>query len=218
MTIIIAIDGPSASGKGTLTKALAKRLGFEYLDTGSLYRVLAYHSLKTGLFPDEVDKIISLVSNIDFSEAKNLPLGSDEVSMMASKIASKPEIREALNIMQKEFPLGKIGVVIDGRDIGTQIFPNAECKFFITADVVVRAERRYKQLQNGGKNIIFEQVLQSLKERDELDRTRKIAPTLPASDAIIIDTSNLSAEEVLKLVIEKTFETLKRKQININLF
>ncbi|KIE05281.1 Cytidylate kinase [Candidatus Jidaibacter acanthamoeba] len=218
MTVIIAIDGPSASGKGTLSKGLARKLGFDNLDTGSLYRILAYYALEAELASNDAEKIVALVPGIDFSQPKNLILTSDKVSKMASEIASQPKVREALNSMQKNFPLGKAGVVIDGRDIGTVIFPDADCKFFITADLGVRAERRYKQLQSGRKDIIFDQVLQSLKERDELDRNRAIAPTLPADDAIIIDNSDLNADEVLQVVLEKTLETLKHKNININLF
>ncbi|AIF82077.1 cytidylate kinase [endosymbiont of Acanthamoeba sp. UWC8] len=218
MTVIIAIDGPSASGKGTLSKGLAKKLGFDYLDTGSLYRILGYYALEAELASNDAEKIVGLVPEIDFSKSKNLTLTSDKVSKMASEIASQPKVREALNSMQKNFPLGKVGAVIDGRDIGTVIFPDADCKFFITADLGVRAERRYKQLQSGRKDIIFDQVLQSLKERDELDRNRAIAPTLPADDAIIIDNSDLNADEVLQVVLEKTLETLKQKNININLF
>lgn len=218
MTVIIAIDGPSASGKGTLSKGLAKKLGFDYLDTGSLYRILGYYALEAELASNDAEKIVALVPGIDFSQPKNLILTSDKVSKMASEIASQPKVREALNSMQKNFPLGKAGAVIDGRDIGTVIFPEADCKFFITADLGVRAERRYKQLQSGRKDIIFDQVLQSLKERDELDRNRAIAPTLPADDAIIIDNSDLNADEVLQVVLEKTLETLKHKNININLF
>lgn len=218
MTVIIAIDGPSASGKGTLSKRLAAKLGFDYLDTGSLYRILGYYALEAKLASDEVEKIVALVPKIDFIKSKNLILTGDEVSKMASQIASRPKVREALNAMQKNFPLNKVGVVIDGRDIGTVIFPKADCKFFITADVAVRAKRRFKQLQSGRKDIIFDQVLQSLKERDELDRTRAIAPTLPAGDAVIIDNSDLNADEVFELVLEKTLERLKIKNININLF
>ncbi|MBA8667675.1 (d)CMP kinase [Holosporaceae bacterium 'Namur'] len=218
MTVIIAIDGPSASGKGTLSKGLARKLGFDYLDTGSLYRILGYYALEAKLASNEAEKIVALVPGIDFSQPKNITLTSDKVSKMASEIASQPKVREALNSMQKNFPSGKSGAVIDGRDIGTVIFPEADCKFFITADLGVRAERRYKQLQSGRKDIIFDQVLQSLKERDELDRNRAIAPTLPADDAIIIDNSDLNADEVLQVVLEKTLETLKHKNININLF
>ncbi len=216
MTVIIAIDGPSASGKGTLSKSLAKILGFDYLDTGALYRVLGYHVLKAKIVPSEVDKILSLVPKIDFTEGKKLPISNEEVGKIASQIAGDPKIREALNAMQRSFPEGKQGVVIDGRDIGTLIFPHADCKFFITANLEIRAERRYKQLQNSGKNIIFDQVLKSLKERDERDRTRAIAPTLPANDALIIDTSDLNENEVLELVLKKTLETLKHSIININ--
>jgi cytidylate kinase len=211
MTIIIAVDGPSASGKGTLTKRLAAKIGFDFLDTGKLYRALAYHALKNGFAPNEIDEIVALANQIDFTDIASLPLSQEEVGQMASKIAVEPKVRKVLNHIQRDFPIGRKGAIIDGRDIGTLIFPNADCKFFITASLEERAMRRYKQLQNDGKNTIFDQVLKELRERDERDLNRKTAPTVPASDAIIIDTSNLDIEAVLELVYTKTREILKDK-------
>jgi cytidylate kinase len=195
---IVAIDGPSASGKGTVAQLLAEQFGYDYLDTGALYRILAYHTLQHNIAPDDENAIAKLAVHIDFTQTKGLPIRSEEISSTASQIAVHKKVREVLNKIQKDFPHGKKGVIIDGRDIGTVIFPDADCKFYITASVDERAKRRYNQLQNIGKNVIFDEILQDLRERDKRDSSRKNAPTGIASDAIIIDTTVMPIEEVLK--------------------
>jgi cytidylate kinase len=201
MTFIIAIDGPSASGKGTLTKKVAERLGFDYLDTGMLYRTVAYHAIAQNTASDDIESILSLIDTIDFKKHLGVNLQDEKIGAMASKIGINPKVREKLNELQRTFPNGKAGAVIDGRDIGTVIFPSADVKFFITARVEIRAERRYKQLLSQGKKVTLEQVLSDLKERDARDRDRPVSPTLPALDAMIIDTSDLDPDSVVELVI-----------------
>ena len=220
--IIIAIDGLAATGKGTLAASLAQRLNFDFLDSGLLYRKLAFLALEKHIPFDDNKAILRLLNTDDFIDLANPALRTEKVGQTASMILSvQPEIRDALNAIMRRIatapknysgkpPIIK-GIVIDGRDIGTVVFPNADCKFFITADVEVRAKRRFKQLQTKEKNIIFDQILQDLNERDKNDKTRKVAPTIPADDAIIIDTSNLNAEEVLESVYTKTLNFLKDK-------
>jgi CMP/dCMP kinase len=198
---IIAIDGTAASGKGTLSKALAKQIGFEYLDTGLLYRIAAYNLMKSSIDIADPHKIVTHLKTVHFTGYESINLHVDEVGNIASKIAPFAEVREFLNKLQLEFPLGKNGVVIDGRDIGTVVFPSADLKFFITADLEIRADRRYKQLKSSGKDVIFADVLRDLRERDERDIHRKVAPTVAAIDAIIIDTTHLEAAAVLELAL-----------------
>jgi CMP/dCMP kinase len=198
---IIAIDGTAASGKGTLSKALAKQIGFEYLDTGLLYRIAAYNLIKNKIDIADPHKIVNHLETVHFTAHEGINLHVDEVGNIASKIAPFAEVREFLNKLQLEFPLGKNGVVIDGRDIGTVVFPSADLKFFITADLEIRADRRYKQLKSSGKDVIFADVLRDLRERDERDIHRKVAPTVAAIDAIIIDTTHLEAAAVLELAL-----------------
>jgi cytidylate kinase len=214
MAVIIAIDGPSASGKGTLTRMLAQKLNYDYLDTGALYRTLAYFVIKENIAISQIDNVLNLIPTINFELSGNLSLSEEKIGQMASKLAVEYSVREALNDIQRKFPTGKVGVVIDGRDIGTVIFPQADCKFFITASLEVRALRRFKQLQSAGKDIIFDQVLRDLRERDERDKNRKVAPTMPAYDALVVDTTNLDADAVLNLVYNQTLVVLRDKNIN----
>jgi cytidylate kinase len=203
-TYVIAIDGTSASGKGTLSSNLAKHYGFDYLDTGKIYRTLGWYVLKQGVDLSNIEDISSCIKSIDFS--KDIPgnIEGEDIGSMASKLGAIPEVRELLNQEQKDFAIGKIGVVVDGRDIGTVIFPNADFKLFVTADQEIRAKRRFKQLQNKGKNVIYDDVLRDIRERDERDSTREVAPLKPARDAIKLDTSQLDADSVLELVIALT--------------
>lgn len=204
---IIAVDGIASSGKGTLANNLAKHFGFEHLDTGKLYRKLAFLVKEHGLAYDAVEQIVQIARSDEFQELISKEVGSlhtDEISILAAKISAFQEIRQELDVLQKDFPVGKKGVVIDGRDIGTVIFPEAQVKLFVIADAEVRAERRYKQLQNEGKSVVFTSVLNDLVERDKRDISRSVSPTLPAEDAIIIDTTALTPDSVLSLAITLT--------------
>lgn len=206
---IIAIDGKAASGKGTVSEKLASYFGFDYLDTGKIYRLLAYNVIQNGISYDDKERIISLIDEIDFTKIAGFMLHNDDISDCASRISIYPEVREKMNIFQKNYPINRKGVVIDGRDIGTVIFPNAHIKLFITADIEARAQRRFKQLQSMEKSVIYDEVLKELKVRDERDINRKVAPTRAASDAVVIDTTNLDIESVFRLSIALTEKAVK---------
>ncbi len=212
MTInVIAIDGPAASGKGTLGRALAKALQFDYLDTGALYRATAFELLSTGFSAkdknDARDCAQILVHKIKNAGGAHIildhpSLREDKVGREASIIATYPEVREVLDNFQKEFakhpPAGFKGTVLDGRDIGTVICPDAPLKLFVTADVEIRAQRRVKELQSRGISCNTGDVLNDMRERDARDENRKDAPMKAAKDAIIIDSSTLNASQMLE--------------------
>ncbi|MDF3047835.1 MAG: cytidylate kinase [Candidatus Midichloriaceae bacterium] len=206
---IIAVDGTSGSGKGTLSVRLAKHYGFAMLDTGKIYRLVASEVLKAGISTSDITGILNVADSLDFSSITANNLHTQEISKCASYIAVYPELRSRLNQMQRDFPNNFKGTVVDGRDIGTVIFPNAQIKFFITASIEVCAERRYKQLQNEGNLLSYADVLRDLRERDVRDAERKVAPSHAASDAIVIDTSYLDANSVLELAI-----SLSQKHVN----
>ncbi len=208
----IAIDGLSASGKGTLARRLAERLGFAYLDTGILYRAVALSVLRAGKSPSDAAAAIAAAQALDPSTLVNLAddgeLRQHHVSEATSVISVIPAVRAALLDFQRNFaaapPDGKAGAVLDGRDIGTAILPAAEVKLYVTASPEVRANRRYKELRARGEDVSEAQVFADLKIRDERDTTRAIVPALPASDAIILDTTDLSPDEALNEALEIT--------------
>lgn len=204
MTKIIAIDGTAASGKGTLSRSLAAHMGFDFLDTGLLYRAVGYNMYMQKIKISDVKSILKMIREIDFSDLSDPNLLTVNSGSMASKVSVIPEVRKALIDAQRDFPNGRAGAVVDGRDIGTVIFPEADIKLYITADVEIRAKRRFNQLQNMGKSVIYEDVLGELRERDARDSGRKAAPLKPADDAVVVDTTNLNAASVLDLVISLT--------------
>lgn len=210
---IIAIDGVASSGKGTLAKKLANHFGFEHLDTGLLYRETALTIIQNNIDISNLSLLLEHIKSIPFHSEKVPELFTEEVGRIASQIATIPAVRQMLNEIQHNFPKNKKGVVIDGRDIGTIIFPNADLKFFVTASVEVRAQRRFNQLQNLGKSVIFDEVLRDLRERDDRDIHRKVAPTVAANDAIIIDTTRLDANSVLELVISLSQKAVNQKLV-----
>lgn len=209
--MIIAIDGPAASGKGTLARRLAKHFGYAYLDTGKLYRAVGLAVLRTGGDPEDEDASSDAARSLDLTTLEDAEIKADATAAAASKVAAIPAVREALMDLQRTFaanpPGGEEGAVIDGRDIGTVICPDAEAKLFVTADVDVRAKRRHKELLDRGEPSIYAHVLADLKERDQRDSNRTVAPLVPADDAVVIDTSDMSADEVL----EKALEILAEK-------
>ncbi len=209
--IVVAIDGPTASGKGTLAQRIAQRMDFAYMDTGALYRGVGKIALDKGLDPHNEKQAAKAASTLlkDFSlDLQNDPaIRSEDVSRAASQVAAHPKVREILLDVQKNFakkpPLKSDkgqwrGIVMDGRDIGTVICPDAHIKLFIDAKMEARAKRRAKQMQEKGMKSDLKTITEDMKIRDGRDITRNIAPTLPAEDAFIIDTTTLNANEVLE--------------------
>ena len=212
-SIVIAVDGPSGAGKGELTKRLAKELNYSLLDSGSIYRVLAYAARLAGLALFDEDSLVqeALVLNLSFDvqdDGVHVILNGDDVSqeirneqagINASKVAALPLVREALLQRQRDFLVqSEKGLVADGRDMGTVVFPEAQVKIFLDASAEVRANRRYKQMLASGKEALLPEILQDIKDRDERDRNRPVAPLVAADDAVIIDSSNMTIDEVVK--------------------
>ncbi|WP_038070630.1 (d)CMP kinase [Hydrogenovibrio kuenenii] len=202
---IIAIDGPSGVGKGTLAQWLCCKTGFHLLDSGAIYRALAYGVSKAGIDLADVDNLVNLaeVLPVEFKATSVIYDGEDvtstirteEVAAIASKVAAIPEVRTSLLKRQKDFAQAP-GLVADGRDMGTVVFPNANVKLFLTASAEERAKRRVNQLKNQGVSANIARITQDIMERDERDRTRSSSPLVPAEDALIIDTTDLSIQEV----------------------
>jgi CMP/dCMP kinase len=210
--IIIAVDGPSASGKGTIARGLAKYFGFAHLDTGLLYRAVGRMACDQD--PTMINDYIAIKIAQEFKidMLNNTTLRNDETSQLASKVATIPQVREALLYYQRQFALypPADGAVLDGRDIGTVICPLAPVKLFVTATPEVRAKRRHSELEKlFGKTIDFQTVLDDLKSRDERDINRLTSPLKPASDSIILDTSNMSIDTAINQAIERTDYVMK---------
>lgn len=201
--IVIAVDGPAASGKGTLAKKIAEYFKLDYLDTGSIYRALGYEILRTGVDWEDKDKVIEVARTITEEHIKNPNLYNEGVGRIASIVSAIGEVRAVLFDFQKDFANSPKGAVLDGRDIGTVVCPDADFKFYITADLEARAQRRYKQLQNSDKSIIYELVLEDLRRRDERDSRRAVAPLKPAEDSMQIDTTTMGIDDVFSTVVEK---------------
>jgi cytidylate kinase len=195
--MLIAIDGPAASGKGTVARMIAKQYSLEHLDTGRLYRLVAWEMLKSGGPLSEAE---SIAKNLDISQINNEEIETEEVGAMASKVSAIPEVRAELLDFQRRVSKSPKGAVLDGRDIGTVICPNANFKFYITAEAEVRAKRRFDQLRAKGKKVVEADILKDILARDERDSNRNVAPLLPAIDAIYIDTTNLTVEQVFDKV------------------
>ena len=210
--MIIAIDGTAASGKGTLGRTLAMRLDLDYLDTGKLYRAVGHAALTSGVDIDASDPtaIAEIATNLDLSQPFTSELRTTDVGEAASKVAALAEVRQALLRKQREFaehpPHGK-GAVLDGRDIGTVVLPDADAKFYIDAAADIRANRRHLELVAAGEAIEFPEVLSDLIKRDCRDKNRTVAPLIAADDAFFIDSSTKNAEEVLELVLSCLQET-----------
>ena len=210
MGTIITVDGPSGAGKGTLCYALAEKLGYALLDSGAIYRVTALAALQRKTDLTNESALAELARHLDIQfipqngEVNILLAGmnvshlirTQEVADAASKVAVFPEVRSALLQLQQDFAKND-GLIADGRDMGTVVFPNAQVKLFLDASAEERAKRRYKQLQNKGINGNFEQILAEIKERDFRDRNREVAPLKPAYDALLLDSTTLSIGEVI---------------------
>jgi CMP/dCMP kinase len=192
--MIIAIDGPAASGKGTLAKKLATHYGLRHLDTGLLYRAVALAVLEAGRKPTEHDKAVAAAKTIDPAKFNETALKRYDVGEAASVVSAIPEVRAALFKLQQEFAKAPPGAVLDGRDIGTVICPDADVKIFVTASPQVRAQRRTCELRGRGEQADEKMVLADILARDERDRSRSTAPLVQAADAHILDTSSLDIE------------------------
>lgn len=211
MGYIIAVDGPAGSGKGTITKRLAKEIGFTNLDTGAIYRCVALVVLQKGIKLDDYKNIASILQKIEveFETKEDTELvflnGEDvsgkirtqEITKIVSVVASIKEVREKMTILQRKMAEGK-NIIMEGRDIGTCIFPNADIKIYLDATVEERAKRRYKENIEKGMKVTYEEVLESVKTRDHADMTREISPLKKAEDAIVVDSTNLTIEEVVE--------------------
>lgn len=213
----IAIDGPAGAGKSTIAKLVAKKLGFIYVDTGAMYRGLAVHFLKKGIVPGEVEKIEAACEDAKvelgyengvqqvYLNGENITsqLREEAVGNMASVSSAVPAVRAKLLDLQRNLAKEK-DVVMDGRDIGTNVLPNADVKVYLTASVECRAMRRFKELEEKGEACDFEQIRQDIQERDERDMTREIAPLKQAEDATLIDSSEMGIDDVVKAIIALT--------------
>lgn len=208
--MIIAIDGPAAAGKGTLAQKLSQHFNYAFLDTGRLYRAVGYAVLQAGKSPADAEAAAEEAKKLEPESInqllKNPALRNEETGSAASQVAVIPEVRSALLDLQRRFAhhpffengTAAEGAVLDGRDIGTVVCPEAEIKLFVTASAEVRAERRYKELQDKGNQAIYDVILKDLKERDERDSKRAVAPLVPAEDALVLDTSEMNADEAFE--------------------
>ena len=215
MSIAIALDGPAGAGKSSIAKRAAKALGYIYVDTGALYRTIGLAAMRAGVEPqpsDEVDSLLSrITASLEFNEQGEQVVlldGEDvsslirtpEASMMASKISAVPSVRAYLLDLQRDMAKTH-NVIMDGRDIGTVVLPDAKVKIFLTASPEARAERRYKELVEKGTDTTYEEVLRDVKERDYNDSHRAIAPLKPAEDSILVDTTELDFEQSVEAII-----------------
>lgn len=210
--MIIAVDGPAASGKGTLARRLAARYNLAYLDTGSLYRAVALEVLQSGSAPSDPQAALGAAERLDLASIDAAAIRGDEIAQGASIVAAMAPVRLAIRDLQRHFaqapPEGFVGAVLDGRDIGTVICPDADAKIFVDADINVRAKRRYLELKDRkSKNSeaappTESEVLADLITRDARDRGRAISPLVPAENALLLDTSNLSIEAAFQAACE----------------
>ena len=213
--MIIAIDGPASSGKSTTSRLVAKKLRISYLNTGSMYRAVTLYFLNNN-YSLEKDNVLEVIKSIDIDVSDSVEkesiilngidvtskLRTLKVSSFVSKISSNDLIRQKMVEIQRKISQDK-SIVIDGRDIGTVVFPNADYKFFITASIEERAKRRFEELQIKNKSVSLNSIMREIRDRDYLDSTRKISPLKKANDAILIDTTHLSVDEQVNLILEK---------------
>jgi cytidylate kinase len=211
---VITIDGPSGSGKGTLSQLLAKKIGFHLLDSGALYRLVALAALKQGVNIQDEQQVEKVAAQLDVrfditaehtrillsDEDVTRAIRSEIISMNASVVAAYPGVREALLKRQRDFRQLP-GLVADGRDMGTTVFPDADIKIFLTASAEARAQRRYKQLVEKGESVDINALIKDIQERDERDSKRTVSPLKPAADAILLDSTQMTIEEVLEAML-----------------
>ncbi|MFN1516624.1 (d)CMP kinase [Vibrio owensii] len=219
-TPVVTVDGPSGAGKGTLCMLLAKKLGFQLLDSGAIYRVLALAAIHHGVDTESEDALVPLATHLDVQfvaegdlvkvilegEDVSGELRKEETGMAASKVAALPRVREALLRRQRAFETAP-GLVADGRDMGTVVFQHAQAKIFLDASAEERANRRLKQLQDKGLDVRFADLLSEIQERDDRDRNRPVAPLRPAEDALVLDSTSMTIDEV----VEKALQYIESK-------
>lgn len=228
--IIVAIDGYSSSGKSTMARALAKQVGYVYVDSGAMYRAVTLYAILNDLVnSDGTLKTEELIKSLPDIHIKFAPAGADgvqhtllngkdvereirdmKVSSLVSPVAVIPEVRERLTILQKDFGKEK-GIVMDGRDIGTTVFPDAELKIFVCASAEERARRRYLELKSKGEEVPYEEVLRNVTERDRIDTTREVSPLRKAEDAVELDNGNMTPAEQMDWLLKKFEETVSKK-------
>ena len=219
---VITIDGPSGAGKGTVCQRLAEKLGWPLLDSGAIYRVLALAALHHEVALDNEEALVALASHLDVSfvagsDGVRIVLEGEEVSAAirteqsgnaASKIAAFPRVREALLRRQRAFRSAP-GLIADGRDMGTVVFPDAEAKIFLDASAEERANRRLKQLQEKGFDVNFDRLLIEIRERDDRDRNRAVAPLRPAPDALVVDSTSMDIDTVVETILQYVMQRIE---------
>ena len=225
MGFVVAIDGPAGSGKGTITKLVGEKLGFVTFDTGAMYRAVSYYVLKNNISLTDKTSIEKMLSEIDIkiefenkmqvlylnSQKLIKELRTKEVNEIVSQVSHIPQVRTAMVDLQRKLANG-INVILEGRDIGTNVFPNANVKIYLDASAEERANRRLKQnLENGITNISYEEILENIKFRDNNDKTSDVAPLKKADDAIVVDSTNMSIDEVVETILKIIDEKLTKK-------
>lgn len=207
---VVTIDGPGGSGKGTLSSLVAAELGWHLLDSGALYRIVAAMARRQAIDLTDDKSLVAMIPNLQIAfDGDRVDVNGDDLSdeirtgeagVAASQVAALPEVRDSILTLQKSFQRAP-GLVADGRDMGTVVFPQAATKIFLDASAEVRANRRYKQLKNKGLSVNLRDLLEQIQERDARDRGRAVAPLKPAADALIIDSTQMTIEEVLQMIM-----------------
>lgn len=221
MIVNIAIDGPAGAGKSTIAKTVSKELGFIYVDTGALYRTVGLNALRLGKDTKNAEEVVSTLEGLDVSlrfvngeqrvflgeEDVSTAIRQNEVSMAASNVSAIPRVREFLFDLQRDIAK-KNNCIMDGRDIGTVVLPDAKIKIYLTASAEARADRRFKELTEKGQNVDYNKILEEIKARDYQDMNREIAPLKQADDAILVDTTELNLEQAIEYMLKTIKEHL----------